>query len=317
MSSNKVNCDKGNSFGSQMKKRKVEDSDPVQMMGNQMKQVSFKKEVVIYARCSTKAQDLANENHCSLSTQVGICTFFCEKEGYTVVATETEIVSARHFVNQVKLLSIVKRFQNCLLVVADSSRLSRDFFNAMIFLQECDARNIQIVSVRENLDCSKPFDRRKLIDNLQIAQEESDRISMRVRSSFEYRKTKGLLKVKSKYGEDDPQEKVVIELINMLYYGEKTTVIKKRMKEALDSETGMTPSRIGTSLRCLEKKDEKMETVIPLHILFGNFDYGDIAHILNEEGILKRGNKWSSRTIGKILKEYKDQLDHDMVSMKA
>jgi hypothetical protein len=211
----------------------------------------------------------------------------------------------------------VKRFQNCLLVVADSSRLSRDFFNAMIFLQECDARNIQIVSVRENLDCSKPFDRRKLIDNLQIAQEESDRISMRVRSSFEYRKTKGLLKVKSKYGEDDPQEKVVIELINMLYYGEKTTVIKKRMKEALDVGIGMTPKRIGTSLRCLEKKDEKMETVIPLHILFGNFDYGDIAHILNEEGILKRGNKWSSRTIGNILKEYKDQLDHDMVSMKA
>jgi DNA invertase Pin-like site-specific DNA recombinase len=298
-------------YCSQMKKRKFEDPTQLQSVENQMKQISFQKDVVIYARCSTKAQDLANENHCSLLTQVGICTSFCEREGYKIVATETEIVSARHFVNQVKLLSIVKRFENCLLVVADTSRLSRDFFNAMIFLQECDARNIQIVSVREKLDSNKPFDRRKLIDNLQTAQEESDRISMRVRSSFEFRKSKGLLKLKTLYGEVDPTEKVVIEIIKMLYHGGKTTVIKKRMKEAM----GLKSKRPGASLRCLVVQDHKIKTETPVEILYGNFNYGDIAHILNQEGILKRGNPWSSRTVGKVLNEYKDQVDRDMVSV--
>ena len=195
----------------QMKKRKVEVS-ALESIEKQMSQVSVKKEVVIYARCSTKAQDLANENHCSLSTQVGICTAFCEKEGYVVEAIETEIVSARNFQKQVKLLSILKNFENCVLVVADSSRLSRDFYNAMIFLQECDTRNIHLISVRENLDCTRVFDRRKFIDNIQVAQEESDRISMRVRSSFEYRKSKCLLKVQPKFGEVQ-DEKVVVEII--------------------------------------------------------------------------------------------------------
>jgi DNA invertase Pin-like site-specific DNA recombinase len=302
MPSKKRNTDKCSS-PLQMKKRKFESTSDVQAIENQISQVALQKEVVIYARCSTKAQDMSNENHCSLSTQVGICTSYCEREGYKVIATETEIASARNFQNQTKLLSLLRKYKNCLLMVADSSRLSRDFFNAMIFLQECDEKNIQIISVREGLDSNRTFDRRKLIDFLQVAQEESDRISMRIRSSFEYRKSKGLLKVKPNFGSNDAKEKDTVEIIQMLHYGGKTTEIKKLMRGVLST----TSKKVGSSMSCLEVENKKATSIVPSEVLYGNFNCDDVAHILNEEGILKRGNPWSQRTIRQILKEYKDE----------
>ena len=145
-----------------MKRRKCTTS--TQSINGQLQRIDITKKAVIYARCSTKAQDISNQNHCSLSTQVGICTSYCEKEGYEILCTETEIVSARHFEKQKKLLGILEHYEHVTLIVADCSRLSRDFYNAMIFLQHCNDKSITVVSVRENLTSNRTFDRRTLID---------------------------------------------------------------------------------------------------------------------------------------------------------
>jgi len=275
------------------------------------------EKVVLYLRCSTKRQNNERLNNMSLTTQEGICKEYCSKMGKSVGAIYSEIVSGRHCAKQKVLQQMFDKEVACTIVVADASRFTRDFYGAMELFKRCDEKNIKLISAREDLDTSSLFGRRQFIDNLYLAKLESDLISLRVQSSIDYRKKRGIFSSRTKFGyqlvkrhasdgkyqiksQIHYEEQLVTQIVHMLYYGcENTKDIINILKHLQPCNENCGRSLIelkwNSSTKCTEE--------VPIDsIEYGNFTYDDVAHILNVENVKKRGKPLTKSSVLRLLK---------------
>jgi len=290
------------------------------------------KPAILYLRCSTKKQNDFNQNNYSLSTQEGICRDFCKEAGYSISQIVSEVTSARHIENQKRLIEIVDSAEPCTIVVADCSRFSRDFTNAINLLAKCDFRKINVVSARDSLDISCLQGRVKFIDNLLMSKFESDMISTRIQSSVNYRKRHGIYMYNCSFGytnikkkrfdgryvvkkQKNPEEYSICLLIKKLYYGCSSIEEIKEIMRDLQPEKE-DKENIGDSLKEVIY-NETMKTMVELPILEvqeGNFTFDDIAHVLNLEKIYKRGKMWTKYSVKNALTVFPQMIPTEKYS---
>jgi len=254
---------------------------------------------VIYVRCSTPGQN--KDHNYSLETQEGICRDFCNNR-FIVTNIVSEIVSARDINRQQQLLDLIDNSSDINLIVADASRLSRDFTNSINLIEKCKEKNICIYSARDNLDIKTFADKKMFVNNLLLAQYESDMTSFRIKTSIAHRKRIGKFIPRPSYGfkiqningnksmvKNDTEVKV-IQLIKKLYLGSKIKDIQNLLKEITESDNS------GSSLMEIENN----QFVKIKEVKEGNFTFSDIAHILNEENITNKNKKWTCASVRRV-----------------
>lgn len=274
---------------------------------NSINDISIRDNAIIYTRSSSAMQNNFH-NHFSIDSQYGICLEYCSQNNYTILEHISEIRSARDINKQSLLLNIINNHSNCNLIVADASRLSRDFINGISFMNKCKMQNINIISVRDNLNVANIQDNMQFNNNLFLAKHESDLISMRIKSAITYRKRSGKYVGKQKYGYyikqniATGQKNIVInkkefdtiKLIKLLYNGSTRFQIIELMKLIKNSDN----NNIGSSLtEVIDNQLVDIQTV-----KYGNFCYVDIANILNHEQITHKGKVWTSLAIARLCK---------------
>ena len=259
---------------------------------------------VIYARCSTPAQN--QENGTSLYTQVAECMNYCSIHNFEITEVISEVVSG-HDSSKQSYNNILAKYKNTHVIISDPSRLSRNIADAVKFLDICNKMKIVVHSVRDNIVCNSPYNNRNFTNLIYDAMIESNTISKRIRSSINIRKMMGSHIGVAPYGykiehtQDkksgmkirtlvkNPQETKVIQLIKLMYYG----CTSKQFYIALykvDSDS---------SYKLEDNNGNQIDV-----LYYGNTCLKNIATILNENNINCRDNTWTSSRISTIVTKY-------------
>jgi len=110
--------------------------------------------VCIYARCSTKAQDL--------ESQLSACRRYCEYKGFEVVDEYAEKVSGSGKVPRpeyAKMLAALRRREYDGVVVFRLDRLGRNARELSLLLEEFEHKGIEVFSTTESYDTSTAIGR--------------------------------------------------------------------------------------------------------------------------------------------------------------
>lgn len=146
---------------------------------------------IIYCRIS-KQKKTNYLNELSLDAQEQCCNNFCIQNNIFVKKIYKEIHSA--YVNK-KLpildLLIDEIQQNEILIIYDVSRFSRRITNGIQRAQNIIDKGCYIFSIRENCGYSSSFDRLKFNEALNLAENESNNISDRIKNQINIRRKKG------------------------------------------------------------------------------------------------------------------------------
>ena len=272
--------------------------------------VTAPESAVIYLRSSSAEQNNdANHAH-SIVTQRNLCMSYCNRNNLNVLLVIEEIRRAND-ITKLKINKIPEQYENIHLVVADPSRISRDIADGASFLKKCNKKNITIHSVRDDSISSTSIGKRKIMDLIGVANEESDTVSKRIRSMINIKKkygskfgvapfgyTNSITNV-TKNGLTFPinshiplqREQDIIKLIGYLRFGCKINVFYDLFRRIINN-----PNKVlyYEGNEWIDIQDEECT------IKF-------IASVLNDNNILKRGKPWSESSVSSIIKKLKDK----------
>lgn len=222
-------------------------------------------QAVIYCRFSPRPRaedDLSNEK------QAERCRAYCAAFEWDVLDVfEDAALSGEHSENRPGLQAAIKLAckNKAALVVYDLSRLTRDIIDGAAIERELRRREASLVSVTEHIDCSHYTGRLVYHVLLGIAQMERERIAERTK--------KAMLKYQSE---------------------------GRRMSKEPPFGYAVDPADPARLI-----KDEREQAIIQLVLQWRDegISYRDIATRLAFEGYKPReGDKWHTRTIGRIIK---------------
>ena len=256
-------------------------------------------QAVIYTRVSSEKQ--AGDHNFSLQAQLQACQDYCQENGYHVIKHFREVKSARGGVHRSELESALKLLNsNTILVVYKVCRLSRSVMDGSQMLERIKEQKSNLISVTEKFNVYSGSGRFTFHTLLSAAEHESDLISERVRLVNEKKRTLGHEFGTAPFGkravisqrgvrqfEVDPAEQNIIRLVRMLStantpLSEVNAQLKKTIKTRdlieLDNEDGTPATQIvdGLSTR-------------------------NIADLLNDYKITKRGFMWSPDKVRRLL----------------
>ncbi len=95
--------------------------------------VDLSKCAIIYARCSTLQQN--QDMNQSLQTQIGICQDYATTHNLTISNIISEVVPGHNSKKQ--SYNSVLKYHNTNVIIADTSRLSRNIGDGNIFIKKC------------------------------------------------------------------------------------------------------------------------------------------------------------------------------------
>ena len=147
-------------------------------------------EAIIYLRSSSVNQNNEENNHHSLSTQKSLCINYAKQNGYKVISIIEEVKRAND-IKKLKINNIPDQYTNVHLLIADPSRMARNIVDGANFMKRCNDSNIIIHSVRDNSVSNTSIGKRKIIDSVMIANDESETVSKRVRTMLQIKKKHG------------------------------------------------------------------------------------------------------------------------------
>ena len=220
----------------------------------------------IYCRVSSNKQSNYQEGHVSLEVQESLCRTYAEKNGYFVRKVYKDVCSARNMNNQYYLKQMIRKmYKDELILFHDASRFSRNTLQALKCLDTLQKKNISIHSVLD--ECSyKTFTEKHTFRLLLAkAENESDQISARVKSSVLFRRKRG-------------------DYIGNAPYGQ----------EAYKNKDGVRKLR--------PNKDEQFVIQFICKLVHDNKTYCEIAEKLNNMKIDKRGYTWTNNSIRSVVK---------------
>jgi DNA invertase Pin-like site-specific DNA recombinase len=231
-----------------------------------------KKTATIYCRVSTKKQ----ANCPSLEIQYDICKCFCKANNIQIVEYIEEVSSAWNVKNLYQLRKLVKNINTTYLMVSDFSRFGRDLAGSLDMLKKLKEKNVIVFSVVNNVGYTDFYqDRFKVHELLNQAQQESDKISFKIRKSLDWKKKNGIFIGKN------PPFGFSIYFVNGL---------KK--------------------LRVNREEEKILNEIIQLRKEHNN--YISIATILNEKNIKYRNIDFTGNIIGNIIRQYNKKIKNDV-----
>lgn len=250
---------------------------------------------ILYSRVSSKDQ-----GQDSLNTQTQLCLSFLSSKGIKLDLFFSEIGSAYNG-DQTVLNSILDKYTNCNLYILNASRFSRNIVNGVTMLKKSYQSNINIVLIEDNLESSNVSHRHMIRTKILEAQQESEVLSNRITSRNNLKRSRGW-----KFG--NPR------------YGKKAKLDNKKVRYFIDSKEEnniinfIIQAREGCSCRELNKKlqkikkgavpikffDEDGETEINYFDRPNTLTYQEIADLLNDYEITKRGKEWNSNSVSGV-----------------
>ena len=222
----------------------------------------------IYCRVSSNKQSNYQEGHVSLEVQENLCNKYALENNYTVKKTYIDVCSARNMNNQTELKKMIKKLmKNDLIIFYDASRFSRNTLQGLNCLNTLEKKGISVHSVLDDCNYDTFTNKHNFRLLLAKAENESDQISARVKSSVLFRRKRG-------------------DFIGNAPYGYK----------AYKTDDGVRKL----------KKNENEQYVIQFicKLVHDNKTYCDIAIKLNEMKIDKRGYTWTDNSVGSVVKSW-------------
>jgi len=251
-------------------------------------------QAVLYTRVSTSRQ-----GDDGLNIQNQLCLQYLNNNGITLCGSFQEIGSAYNG-NQNALHKILTNYSNCNLFVLNVSRFSRNITNGVELLKMADSQKINIHFIEENIDSSNFSQRHALRVKISEAQLESENISRRLINRNTLLKSQGY-----KFG--------------VPIYGNKAQISGGIRKFKTDNHENniiafITQARNGTSCRQLNNKLRKVNPKNDLINFYEKdgvtkinyFDrphmlsFQEIANLLNDYDISKRGKEWTGSGVSNV-----------------
>ena len=245
-----------------------------------------KKNVIIYCRISSPKQ--------SLDSQEYACKQYCIQFGLNIIKIVHEVGSA--WKKKLILLDkIINNNNNISILIYSADRFSRNTLDATRKLDILLRKNINIISVNDNIDISTLNGRHHFRQLISSAELESDIISDRVKRSVVYNNS-----IDSDYGKCINEQCVVKFIVKFLnnyhssihFTNELYTILSKYEK----------PQDFYVSV-VFEKNDIIYD--------FMKINEGMIADIFNDYEILKRNKKWTRKSIKNI---YNNAIDINILN---
>jgi len=250
---------------------------------------------ILYTRVSTRHQGFD-----SLENQKNICLTLLEKENIKVNKVIQEISSAFNG-PQKKLKEIISKHKRCTIYVLNISRFSRNVEDALIMIKQAKKKRINIVFIEEELQTKYVQQHHIIRMKLSEAQHESEMISNRIRNRFSTLKKSGYAIGKPEFGKKahfighkrmfiiDEKEENIIKFINTARYKTSVKQLNRILKKILPDENPI--EFIDSDGVTKIKEFDKPKTLT----------YEEIAGLLNEYKIYKRGKYWTASSIASII----------------
>tara|TARA_B100001093_G_C26568885_1_gene902050 strand:+ start:63 stop:875 length:813 start_codon:yes stop_codon:yes gene_type:complete len=253
---------------------------------------------ILYTRVSTNGQGSE-----SLQAQNQICLNYLNTKGLTINGSFQEVCSAYNG-NQKVLNGIINNHKNCTIVVLNVTRFCRNVVNGLEMIKRAKNNRINIHFIEEGLDSSNNHHSHLIRVKLSESQLESETISNRINGINKILQDKGW-----KFGVPE--------------YGKKSKLVDGTRK-FLNSQTEkniidfIITARNGVSCRILNKKLKKIDPSFPVIHFYDDdgvtkinyFDksqtlsFQEIADLLNDYGVTKRGKPWSSSTVNNVYNSF-------------
>ncbi len=249
---------------------------------------------ILYTRVST-----GNQGSQSLDAQNQICLNYLNSNGVTLSSSFQEIGSAYNG-NQTVLNYIIKTFNNVNLYVLNVSRFSRNVINGLELLKIATNKKINVHFIEENLDSMNRTHSHQIRIKLSESQHESEIISNRINNINNILANKGWQFGVAEYGKRSEMNNGIRRFVNDTYE-----------KSIIDF---ICQARNGVSCRLLNSKMKKIKPkAVPIHFYdtdgitkINYFDksqmltFQEIADLLNDYDIKKRGRDWSASSVNNV-----------------
>jgi DNA invertase Pin-like site-specific DNA recombinase len=275
--------------------------------------------VVIYIRASTKEQ--------GVDAQKYICEEFCFNNRLYIDDIIIEKCSAYKENKQVMLDNFIKdnsnKSKNINIVVASADRFSRNIKKADELVRIMNEKNINLISVKENITLDTAFGKHEFRKLISASQYESELIAERVRNSVKYRKANNIHMGKTPYGYSTFNGKLVKNNIEQKVIRFITSNVSK--------ET--TTHKLSANLLNLLKdiNSDSANNFVPIVITNEDDDYEyrvldnnekfkptmkTISEILNDYNVSKRNRPWNASSVNYVLKQQFTYNNRDMMNMR-
>ena len=259
---------------------------------------------IIYLRCSSKKQnDIENGQH-GFDTQEQDCIDYAYRNGFEIIQTIKQTRRATSMVG-LEITDIPKKYQNINIILADPSRLSRNYGEGVKFINDCEQKGIILHFARDDISSDNTDGKKKIMSLLVDANEESKVFSKRVRSAVRQKMRYGSKMGCAKYGFElyrsetegfpimkerpNADEQKIIKLISMYYFGTTMEPFHNLIRDI----TGKNDFIMTYKEKNVVKQYENIQ--------YGYFNYEDVGNMLNEHKITKRGKQWSGNSVKSVI----------------
>ena len=249
---------------------------------------------ILYTRVSTGEQGSQ-----SLGAQNQICLKYLNSNGLTLNAHYSEIGSAFNG-NQKVLNNLINNHVNSILYVLNVTRFSRNVEKGLNMLRIASNNNIRVIFIEEQLDSMNKSHSHQIRVKLSESQQESEVISNRINNVNQILSSQGW-----RFGVPE--------------YGKKSIMngdIRKFVNNDVENNIAdfICQARDGISCKILNKKLKKIIPNAP-SIYFYDTDgvskiqyfnrartlsFQEIADLLNDYNIKKRGKEWSASMVSSV-----------------
>jgi DNA invertase Pin-like site-specific DNA recombinase len=260
-----------------------------------MSRFKIKKDAYIYVRVSSQRQ---TKNNVSFDTQINACQKYIKEQNYKFIQTLSETGSAFHPGKRHQLDDLIDNIpEDSVIIVYSYDRFSRNVIEATQMIQKLSKRNVLVESATEKVDYTTPNGRHLFTTIISSAQQQSETLGKRIKSSIEFRKNNGTYHTRTAYGyinvqrfdkyfvEEDPEEMKIIQIIISLRQGSKTIDQINGSLFEIVTQQNQVP------LEFFEG-DKKITKIRPNELKFK-----EIADILNDYNITHRNKPWSATNV--------------------
>lgn len=253
-------------------------------------------DAIIYLRVSSKQQ--AAGFSVSLNAQEQTCRDYCQQNGLRVVSVHSDVGSGRLPMKLPGLKKAVKELNSSTaLVVYKVCRFSRNARDGLLLSDAIHKAGSTIVSATEPFNARTVSGRHTFTILLASAEHESGMIGERVRSAVAYKKSLGSQFGCAPYGKSAVMNSAlrIRQFVSCKKEGDIVRFISKcRVPRTRVATLNSLLRSIAEAPGSMEVVDQKEQ---PKDAISDALSYTNIADLLNEFGVLKRGRPWTGSMV--------------------
>ena len=259
---------------------------------------------IIYLRLSSNNQAKLYNNFLSFGKQYQACVSYAQNNNFIIKETIEEVISA-YKIQRRELDDILDNNNNIHIIFYNISRFSRNCVKGLVYINKALSKKIVFHFVQENLRTDNISFSHHIRTGLSLAQNESEIISNRIKSTCKLLKDKGHKFGKVPYGFTVSNN----EIRQFIPLSNEYDVINFIIKARSDTTTSLELNNILKKLAPnnfipIEIYEEKYGSIIPPNRYINPLRFKNISDILNEYSVLKRGKKWTAQSVSYIFNKY-------------